>query len=106
MTIPNDPFGKVKPAKKESDDVEDARTVQLAHAKSDVDSGQFAQHHTLGTKHNQASPGMHTHTGKDSLRLGKGAGLSVTGSRGGNVALASLLTELAKVIDFNDSTTA
>lgn len=105
MTIPNDPYGQVKKPSKESEDVVDAREIQRLHAKSDVDSSQFAQHHTLGTRHNQSCPGDHTHTGKDSRLIGKGAGLTVTGSKGGNVALANLINMLHGVIDFTDSTT-
>jgi hypothetical protein len=106
LTIPNDPYGKIKPDKKNPEEVIDARSSQLAHAKSDVDSGQFAQHHTLGSKRNQASPGDHTHTGKDSRLLGKGAGLSISGSRGGNAAVLSIIQMLQQIIDFNDGTTA
>jgi hypothetical protein len=106
MTIPNDPFGTVKPDKKESDDdVAEPRESARIHARDDVDSGLFAHHHTLGGKHNQASPGDHTHTGKDSRLIGKGAGITVTGSKGGNVALASLIDALQQVIDLTDTTT-
>lgn len=37
--------------------------VNAIHATSDVDSAQFAQHHTLGPRHNQAAPGDHIHDG-------------------------------------------
>lgn len=102
--VPNDPFGTIKDDKKEPEAVMTARQSQLAHARSDVDSGQFAQHHTLGTKHNQSSPGDHIHDGSDSRLIGKGKGLSVTGSKGGNVALTNLINMLKQVIDFNDTT--
>lgn len=36
------------------------------HLNSDKDSSIFALHHTLGIKPTQASPGNHTHNGKDS----------------------------------------
>lgn len=39
------------------------------HARSDVDASRYAQHHTLGLKHNQASPGDHTHDGINSKLL-------------------------------------
>lgn len=106
MTIPNDPFGKIKQDKRQEEDEIDARTSQKQHDKSDVDSGQFAQHHTLGAGHNQASAGDHTHAGKDSRLIGKGAGLSISGAKGGNAALGSLINMLKGVIDFTDSTTA
>lgn len=52
--------------------VPSATEVQRFHSNSDVDSTQTAQHHTLGTSHNQSSPGDHTHNGKNSKKIGKG----------------------------------
>jgi hypothetical protein len=46
------------------------------HTNSDLDASSVAQHHTLGTQHNQASPGDHKHDGKNSKLLGKGKDLS------------------------------
>jgi hypothetical protein len=43
-----------------------------AHTNSDADSSTGAQHHSLGIGHAQASPGDHTHNGKNSKRIGKG----------------------------------
>lgn len=43
--------------------------VNILHANSDNDSATTAQHHTLGTGHNQASPGDHKHDGKTSKTL-------------------------------------
>jgi hypothetical protein len=40
--------------------------VNNFHLNSDKDSSIFALHHTLGIKPTQASPGNHTHNGKDS----------------------------------------
>lgn len=40
--------------------------VNLFHTNSDKDSSTQALHHTLGIKPTQASPGNHTHNGKDS----------------------------------------
>lgn len=37
------------------------KTIDDAHARSDVDSSVWAFHHTLGGKQNQAAPGNHTH---------------------------------------------
>lgn len=101
--IENDPFGNIKEDAKPSSP--EPREVNLFHARSDVDSSTNAQHHTLGVKHDQASSGDHNHDGKGSRKIGQGLGLTVTGSRGGNAALASLLTALAQVIDFTDNTT-
>jgi hypothetical protein len=41
-----------------------------AHARSDVDLSPRSLHHTLGTKHNQASPGDHYHDGTNSKKIG------------------------------------
>ena len=39
------------------------------HLNSDKDAGAGALHHTLGQNPSQASPGNHTHNGRDSKRL-------------------------------------
>ena len=46
-----------------------AQEVNAFHLNSDKDSSVFALHHTLGAGPTQASPGNHTHNGKDSPRL-------------------------------------
>lgn len=46
--------------------------VTKFHANCDRDSSQTADHHTLGTQHNQGSPGDHNHNGKNSKKIGKG----------------------------------
>ena len=43
--------------------------VKRLHRDSDVDENPLAQHHTLGMLPNQASPGNHTHNGRDSYRI-------------------------------------
>jgi hypothetical protein len=43
--------------------------VNSFHQNSDRDSSVFAQHHTLGLGPTQASPGNHSHNGKDSKRI-------------------------------------
>lgn len=101
--FPDDPFGKVKSEK--PGDAPTARQVNKFHEKSDLNSGPNSQHHSLGTDRNQSASGAHNHGGKDSKKIGDGMGLVVTGSKGGNAALTSLLTELAKVISFTNSTT-
>jgi hypothetical protein len=100
----NDPFGGIKDEKK--DPSPSAREVNLFHSNSDVDSHAGAQHHSIGVKHDQASSGDHVHDGIGSRKLGQGMGLVLTGAKGGNVALANLITMLKQVIDFTDSTTA
>lgn len=101
--FPDDPFGPIKNEKKGTGP--EPREVSLIHNRSDVDSSTFAQHHTLGIKHNQASPGDHAHDGASSRKVGTGQNLSVTGSKGGNVALANLINMLKSVIEFTDTTT-
>ena len=43
--------------------------VNAFHQNSDRDSSVFAQHHTLGLGPTQASPGNHSHNGRDSKRI-------------------------------------
>lgn len=83
--------------------VADAKTVEKFHEKSDVDASQTAQHHTLGTKNGQASPGDHNHNGKNSVKLLKGT--TISGSRSGGAALISVIDALEK-LGATDSTTA
>ena len=83
----------------------DPSEVNKIHARDDVDKSAFAHHHTLGPKRGQASPGDHIHDGKTSKKIGQGLGLTITGAKGGNVALANLLTYLKNFFDFTDTTT-
>lgn len=77
------------------------------HDKSDKDGSPKSIHHTLGPGPNQASPGNHTHDGGNSAALDQiMAGVTITGSRGGNAALASLLTALKNSFGLVDNTTA
>lgn len=48
------------------------RVVNVFHSRSDRDSAKSAQHHTLGLDANQASPGDHTHDGRNSKLILKG----------------------------------
>lgn len=81
----------------------DAVTVNRFHNKSDVDSSAFAQHHTIGPKPNQASPGPHKHTGADGSNQLL-AGVTITGAKAGNTALASVIAALVG-LGATDSTT-
>lgn len=101
--IPDDPFGSMK--KELGPAGVDPRVVARFHARDDVDSNQQAHHHTLGIKHDQASAGDHIHDGASSRKIGSGLSLTLTGSKGGNVALANLITMLKSVIEFTDTTT-
>lgn len=62
-----------------------------------------AEPRSLGTGNTQASPGDHTHDGVMSRRLM--SGVTITGSKGGNTALANLITALADALGFEDATT-
>lgn len=77
--------------------------VEKFHANSDVDGGNLAQHHTLGSFPGQASPGPHLHDGGTSKQLMEG--ITIIGAKGGNVALANLITALSQVLGFTDNTT-
>lgn len=70
----------------------------------DTDSSPYARHHTLGSQVHQAAPGRHTHNGDDSILIGSGLGLTITGSRTDGTAVASIIQMLAKVIEFTDAT--
>lgn len=104
--VPGDPFGKEKEARTTRDLALEPREVALLHLRSDVDAARYSQHHTLGHKHNQSSPGDHIHDGASSKKVGDGVNITITGSRGGNDALTSLINELKKVIEIDDNTTA
>lgn len=82
-----------------------AQQALRLHEFSDKDSSPLAQHHTLGPRRHQASPGNHNHDGSTSPKLGAGKGLTLTGSTGGNVALQNLIAMLQQVVEFTDNTT-
>lgn len=101
--IGGDPFGGIRSHGGSPNPPPDE--VRAFHTRSDQDSAPTAQHHTLGTKRNQASYGDHTHDGVSSRLIGSGQNLVLTGAKGGNVALANLINMLSEWIDFTDSTT-
>lgn len=76
---------KEKPSAKELTDF---------HTHDDVDGSQKAHHHTLGSGHNQAAPGDHSHDGGSSAKIAPLEGFTLTGSRGGNAAVASIVDAL------------
>lgn len=80
-----------------------AEDVERFHTQADTDARKEAIHHTLGSGTNQAAPGDHTHRGGDSLPLL--GGITLTGSRGGNIALLSVIQALV-ALGATDSTTA
>lgn len=77
--------------------------VERFHTNADTDSRREAAHHTLGVTENQAAAGNHNHKGGDSVQLL--VGITLTGSRGGNVALLSVIQALVS-LGATDSTTA
>ena len=81
----------------------DARVVNEFHSNDDVDKDSNAHHHTLGGGANQASPGSHRHDGTDSVALLEG--IELAGSRGGNLALQSVIQALV-ALGATDNTTA
>jgi len=86
-----------------SADVASPAIVNRFHQKDDADSSSEAHHHTLGIKKDQAAPGNHKHDGTTSLRLLEG--VTISGAKGGNVALASVIQALVK-LGATDTTTA
>ena len=77
--------------------------VERFHTYADTDARPESLHHTIGASTNQAASGAHTHRGGDSLPLL--GGLTITGSRGGNVALLGVIQCLV-ALGATDSTTA
>lgn len=115
-TLP-DQFGQINSSEKDVTigSAPSAQESTNLHQQSDVDSSQRAQHHTLGKSRNQASPGNHIHDGITSPKMGAMAigtsgnnpvpAFTLTGSKGGNVALANLITFLKLHFNFTDTTT-
>lgn len=119
---PTDFLGQPTPQQKTEDASHQGpipEVVMQAHMRADTDSSQTAVHHTLGQHRNQAAPGNHIHDGTDSPLIGPmifdstpgnegktKPSLSISGSRGGNAAVASIIAMLHNVIAFNDNTTA
>lgn len=69
--------------------------VEKFHTNASIDTKKSDIHHTLGNKSNQAAAGDHRHNGSDSPLLLEGVVL--TGSKGGNAALASVVSALVKL---------
>lgn len=87
---------------KRNDDDVPAKTVNSLHKKSDVDSSPQAQHHTLGPRGTQAASGIHTHL--DGVSQPILTGVTITGAKAGNTALASVIAVLV-AMGATDSTT-
>jgi hypothetical protein len=80
-----------------------ADEVTTLHQNADTDSRAEAIHHTLGVGDNQAAKGSHNHRGGDSVQLL--SGVTLTGARGGNIALLSVIQALV-ALGATDSTSA
>lgn len=85
---------KTKPSSKE---------VRDFHYNDDVDGDNNSHHHTLGPGRGQASPGQHSHDGGTSKALFDG--VTLTGAKGGNVALTNLIAVLVDRFGLTDGTT-
>lgn len=77
--------------------------VETFHTYADTDTRAESVHHTLGPTSTQASSGNHRHRGGDSVPLLDG--LTISGSRGGNVALLSVIQCLV-ALGASDQSTA
>lgn len=84
-------------------EVASSEEVEKFHQNSDVDVREKSQHHTLGPSPTQAAAGNHRHDGGDSPLLLEGVTLS--GSRDGNVAMVSIIAALVK-LGAKDNTTS
>ena len=79
-----------------------AKVVLDFHTNSDVDGSSATQHHSLGLNRGQASPGDHMHDGSTSKLIL--TGVTISGAKGGNTALASVIAALVN-LGAVDSTT-
>lgn len=80
----------------------EAEAVTTFHTNADTDTRPESIHHTLGPSPSQAASGDHRHRGGDSALLLDG--LTITGSRGGNVALLSVIACLVALGATDNST--
>jgi hypothetical protein len=81
----------------------DSNTVSEFHVNADTDTTPSSIHHTIGPGVNQAASGQHNHDGSNSPLLLEG--VVIAGARGGNTALASVISALVKM-GATDNTTA
>lgn len=93
-----------KPPYERTDDAPSPAVVKEFHEKSDVDSSQVAQHHTLGSKNGQAAAGDHNH-GVGSPYKKPLAGTTITGSRSALPgAIPTIIAALVKLGATDSST--
>ena len=91
-----------EPKPKEPDPSPPADLVEKFHKNSDLDKSRESQHNTIGLQPYQAASGAHRHQGGDSVPLFEG--ITLSGSKGGNVALGNLITILTQ-FGLKDNTT-
>lgn len=70
-----------------------ARIAKLEASSADANKSFDSMHHTVGYQKYQVNPGDHRHTGRDTS-ASMFSGFTLTGAKGGNVALANLITLL------------
>lgn len=92
-----------EPQVKEEDPTPPTETVELFHQNAQVDTRPEDIHHRLGGGENQAAAGNHKHNGTDSPLLG--AGVTLTGAKGGNAAVNSLVAAMVQMFGVTDNTT-
>lgn len=85
-TRPSDPVSGSSPSRK---------AVSDFHKNADTDGSDGSIHHTLGPRKGQAAPGDHDHRGGNSVLLLDG--VTISGSRGGNAALTSVIAALVEL---------
>jgi hypothetical protein len=90
-------------SKSRQENVVDSRVVGAFHTRDDLDTSKQAHHHSIGVSSATACSGNHNHRGSDSALLLEG--VTLTGSRGGNAALPSIISALVE-LGATDSTTA
>lgn len=79
-----------------------ADVVEDFHTFADTDIRIESIHHTLGPTTNQAAQGDHNHDGGNSSLIL--SGFTITGSRGGNVALVSVIACMVRLGAIDSST--
>lgn len=84
-------------------EVPNRQAVAKFHTNADTDGSEGSIHHTLGPGHAQAAAGDHDHRGGSSVALLDG--ITISGARGGNTALASVIAALVE-LGAKDTTTA
>jgi hypothetical protein len=82
-----------EPKAKEPDPSPDTDTVIKLHKNAPTDTRAEDQHHTLGFGHNQAARGDHDHRSEGTPLFD---GVTLTGAKGGNTALQSVINLLVQ----------